>query len=755
MSHAWISLDDNATPPHTVWGALPPQYSLNDAGCVDIGGFSNTETIVLDSFATWSAPVCTLWDTYYRGSTTRFPRNDAYNVIGWAESSWPHSSSAIGVCEVYFRSTWEIGQADIRMNGEDFTWNTTGSGGVDTQSITTHEMGHFVGLGDLYGSDCSMGQTMCGTYGGGRSKRTLTSDDIDGVCNLYPTGCTTPADCPAGFDCVGGTCVPLPSDVCTPCDYHAECGGPDDYCISGFPDGNTYCGKECVSDTDCDWGFVCATLTGGEKQCLPFNMSCDPPPAPECEFDTDCPARYACIDMLCIGSLCAECTDHYDCGGSDDYCVTGFTDGLDYCGVRCIISSDCPFGFHCIGVGGTQRQCVPTDNDCATPPEQECWTDDDCDEGYYCELGYCYPEPECLTSDDCPEGEICVDDECVPDPAPHLPLCSECTRHSECGYMDDLCLGGFLDGTMRCGVSCDSMGGDCGEGLICYELEGLPDQCIPATFDCTTFCTADDECPDGEHCEEGRCSDACDPSDPASCPEGFYCDQDTCTTGNCVALPEEPGTAGPGDHCTEDANCESLRCREVIDDAYCSDRCDFLGDGECPEGMECQPLEGGACGYCACSAGMLGDPCGGSEDCLTGVCAGVCSKTCEDASDCPSGYSCSELSGYMLCLPDGTRMGEACEASGDCASGLCARVDDYNFCTRTCDDANCNCPSGFICREASGGATVCAMTDMPDPDDGEQTSGCGCTVVGQGKDLWPGALLLASLLLLALRRRKI
>jgi len=747
-SQAWISMDDDSTPPHTVWPTLPIQYYLNEDGCADIGGFTSTETIVLDSFATWSAPICTLWDTYYRGTTTRTPRSDGRQVIAWQESSWPHSSSAIGVCEVYFRSSHEIAEADIRMNAEDFTWNTTGTGGVDTQSITTHEMGHFVGLGDLYGSDCDMGQTMCGTYGGGRGKRTLTSDDIDGVCNLYPTGCTTPSDCPAGFDCVSGSCVPVPSDICAPCTYDGECGGVDDICLYGFPDGNSYCGTDCTTDIDCDWGYVCADISSGAaRQCIPYNSSCDPPPAPECEFDTDCPALYTCTDMLCVGSLCAACDDNYDCGGSDDFCVSGFSDGGTYCGARCIVSSDCPFGFHCIGIGGGVMQCTPTDNDCATPPERECYEDADCPDGYYCELGYCYESPECLTSDDCPDGEICVDDECIPDPNPHLPLCSECSSHRECGEHDDLCLSGFLDGTMRCGVSCESMGGDCGAGFMCYELTDLPSQCVPVTFDCTTYCTSDDDCPGGAVCEEGRCVDACDPSDASSCPDGYYCAFESCTGGTCTALPDEPGTLTLGAVCTQNEECESLWCRDILGTSRCTGMCDFLGAEGCEEGSYCQPVSGGAeCGFCSCSAGLLGDPCSVAGDCTTGACAGFCTKTCTDHTDCPTGYACEELYGLMLCNPDGILLGGECSSSSECATGMCSTVDGHTFCTRTCDD-DCTCPAGYDCLEAAGGIMVCTgeLTD-----NGDGAKGCGCTVVGHSGAAWPGLLLVLALFSVAL-----
>jgi hypothetical protein len=746
VSRAWHSLDDDDVWPHTTWPTVPIDYYLNQNGCADIGGFAPTQTIVLDSFATWSAPVCTLWDTYYRGTTTRMPNRDGRQVIGWQETSWPHSSSAIGVCEVYFSSSTQIAEADIRMNGEDYHWNTTGSGGIDTQSICTHEMGHFTGLGDLYGSDCSMGQTMCGTYGGGTSKRTLTSDDIDGVCTLYPTGCTVPTDCPPGFDCVSGSCVPVPSDVCAPCDYDAECGGPEDYCLFGFPDGNSYCGATCTTDIDCDWGYVCITLTGGTiRQCIPYNFSCDPPPAPECEFDTDCPERFTCRDMLCIGGLCARCEDNFDCGTGDDYCVSGFTDGLSYCGTRCVVGSDCPWGFSCVGVSAGVTQCVPNDNNCASPPAPECLTEEDCEEGFYCEFGYCFPEPECTSSEDCPEGEICVDEECIPDPNPHLPLCAECTSHSECGDHQDLCLEGFVDGLKHCGMHCET-DEDCGEGLMCYhfapELE-LPSQCVPPSMDCSTYCTSDDDCTVPEHCESGRCTDACDPADPLSCPDGYYCDFEGCTSGSCVEL-GEVGDAALGAPCSSDLDCAGLRCVEMLGGSFCSESCDFISGGACAADMQCQPLSGGACGYCSCSTGLIADPCTGNADCQGDICvSGFCTMLCP-SEGCAPGFDCENIAGYDLCMPASYGVGQSCSANTDCLSGMCTRHGGRSFCTRPCGGA-CSCPAGMDCVDL-----VCITSAG---DDGSQDKGCGCALVGRGGPPWPALALLTVLLALLLRRR--
>jgi len=68
----------------------------------------------------------------------------------------------------------------------DFDWSASGEGGkMDFENIATHELGHSVGLGDLYEDKCSE-QTMYGYAGYGETKkRDLEAGDIAGVSELY------------------------------------------------------------------------------------------------------------------------------------------------------------------------------------------------------------------------------------------------------------------------------------------------------------------------------------------------------------------------------------------------------------------------------------------------------------------------------------------------------------------------------------------------------------------------------------------
>ena len=56
---------------------------------------------------------------------------------------------------------------------------------MDFQSVVTHELGHSLGLDDLYSPSCSH-VTMFGSSSEGMTdKRTLEAEDIEGIRNLY------------------------------------------------------------------------------------------------------------------------------------------------------------------------------------------------------------------------------------------------------------------------------------------------------------------------------------------------------------------------------------------------------------------------------------------------------------------------------------------------------------------------------------------------------------------------------------------
>jgi hypothetical protein len=630
-AESWTAI----TNPPSVWTSLPVPYYVNNSGCADIGGFDAAVTVCETSYDTWENNDCTSWQVNYLGGTDASPSNngDSVFVQGWLESGWRYGSGTIGVTmDIYWGG--RISGFDIQYNAVNFTWSTTGGGGwtVDAQSIVTHEEGHSLGLDH---PACTMQQTMCASYSGGTAERTLTSDDIDGVCTLYPG-------------------------------------------------------------------------TG---------------PQPECATGADCEDKYECVDGTCVGQMCAKCAVHDDCGDSDDYCLGGFVDGLTYCGASCATPEECGTGNSCFDLGGGIKQCLPVTLDCsgAIP---DCTTSDDCPAGYVCEGGFCVPAPPptCTTNDDCNEGYICVDGFCAPDTRPHLPVCSPCASDDDCGWDDDRCItlfpdgSTFADGLSYCGVSCSSVGGDCGPGFTCMEFGDKPKQCLPSDQACRQ----------------------CDPVFMMGCDPGYFCDFMNCSTGFC--RPGEPGLAGLGEKCDSDLDCESLQCVKQVGGSYCSAACIFgYGYESCyavDERMTCQPLDFGMCGYCSCDAGRLGDLCSRNADCQSGGCltlpngsARVCSMYCGGMIGCPSNFECqlsAQEDAAWGCFPASgvLKPGDICDGTQVCIGGWCATADNgAMFCTRSCE-GDCKCPINMHCGTSEESGAICMVGE-------HLKSGCGCVIPGE------------------------
>lgn len=94
-------------------------------------------------------------------------------TVVWGNFSGPPSSRSIQEFDVMFDN--------------DFVWGDAASNPsiMDLQNIATHEIGHGLGLDDIYQSDCSA-VTMYGySYYGEIIKRSLEQADITGLQTLY------------------------------------------------------------------------------------------------------------------------------------------------------------------------------------------------------------------------------------------------------------------------------------------------------------------------------------------------------------------------------------------------------------------------------------------------------------------------------------------------------------------------------------------------------------------------------------------
>jgi len=112
----------------------------------------------------------------------------------WFNSSWPrdslHRPGTIAITIVSFdRRTGEILDADVELNqradqnpdGFVFSTGEPTPDTADLPTILTHELGHALGLGH---SDQDRA-VMWPTAGQGERRIVLTSDDVEGVCDIY------------------------------------------------------------------------------------------------------------------------------------------------------------------------------------------------------------------------------------------------------------------------------------------------------------------------------------------------------------------------------------------------------------------------------------------------------------------------------------------------------------------------------------------------------------------------------------------
>jgi hypothetical protein len=140
-------------------------------------------------------------DTTYNQDISKWGVSDGKNVHLWSNGFEAGSDTLAMTITWYSRAKFLL-SADGRRYSEavesdcwyndQFTWRVdskadvgTGadSGSFDIQTIALHELGHTLGLDDLY-EDANSGQTMHG-YNDGTSDWTLANGDKAGIKKLY------------------------------------------------------------------------------------------------------------------------------------------------------------------------------------------------------------------------------------------------------------------------------------------------------------------------------------------------------------------------------------------------------------------------------------------------------------------------------------------------------------------------------------------------------------------------------------------
>lgn len=113
---------------------------------------------------------------------------DNVNEVYFADVAEPGAIGITIVWGIFSGPTFqrELVEWDQIYDDVDYGWSDSGAAGaMDFENIATHELGHSVGLGDLYTSACAS-ETMYGYASFGETqKRDLHTGDIAGIAKLY------------------------------------------------------------------------------------------------------------------------------------------------------------------------------------------------------------------------------------------------------------------------------------------------------------------------------------------------------------------------------------------------------------------------------------------------------------------------------------------------------------------------------------------------------------------------------------------
>ncbi|MFQ5406513.1 MAG: matrixin family metalloprotease [Candidatus Micrarchaeia archaeon] len=166
-----------------------PSYAINPFNVFNLSESFVTST-VSKSAEVWDAASSgeLFSDSYSVDYVVQAGSLDGVNAISWGQ--YPQDG-VIAVTTIwgYFGgkpSTREIVEFDLLFDN-DFEWGNADLDPLkmDLENIAVHELGHGLGLADLYESAC-LDETMYGYSSEGEiSKRDLNSGDVQGIQKLY------------------------------------------------------------------------------------------------------------------------------------------------------------------------------------------------------------------------------------------------------------------------------------------------------------------------------------------------------------------------------------------------------------------------------------------------------------------------------------------------------------------------------------------------------------------------------------------
>ncbi|MCK9568652.1 matrixin family metalloprotease [Candidatus Pacearchaeota archaeon] len=172
------------------WNARDPQLKFvlkTDAYLAGEGlAAGKVQSAIYNATQTWdtAAPQNLFADSGLITSSSAIA-TDSYNKINTI--NWkPFLNRCIAYSRSWYKSTLVDGykttvDSDLVFN-TNYAWRTEGTVGADVETIALHELGHTLGLGDLY-SNTDSGQAMYGYYL--KVTRSLGTGDQAGIGKLY------------------------------------------------------------------------------------------------------------------------------------------------------------------------------------------------------------------------------------------------------------------------------------------------------------------------------------------------------------------------------------------------------------------------------------------------------------------------------------------------------------------------------------------------------------------------------------------
>jgi len=178
------------------WAGTCPEvkFKINintaQAGGAD-GSVETFRNAILAAAETWNGVTTASLVLSYDGATnaTDIGFNGSNEIMFVAQGL----DQPAALARFWFTGDKTIIEADIWLN-DDYNWDATGTpdpNEIDLQSVTLHELGHWLALGH----DANEDAIMHATIPMGKLKRDLHQNDVDGIGFIYPARATE--DCPS------------------------------------------------------------------------------------------------------------------------------------------------------------------------------------------------------------------------------------------------------------------------------------------------------------------------------------------------------------------------------------------------------------------------------------------------------------------------------------------------------------------------------------------------------------------------------